>query len=95
MLETLLPRLSLTPLGSNSAMNPFLRSFTISPWLYLGKVGSAFAAGGAGQQGPGTNGAVTDGLTRNRYGVFAGIKERRLTAGVDYAQRKDETYMYS
>jgi hypothetical protein len=84
-------RLSLTPLGASSTMNPFLRSFTISPWLYLGKTGSAFAAGGAGQQGPGTNGAITDGLSRNRYGVFAGIKERRLTAGVDYAQRKDES----
>src|SRR5439155_2863135 len=57
----------------------------------LGKVGSAFAAGGAGQVGPGTNGAITDGLTHNRYGIFAGVKDRRLTGGVEYAQRKDES----
>jgi hypothetical protein len=82
---------SLTPLANHASMNAVARTLTISPWAYLGKVGSGFAAGGAGQIGPGTNGAITDGLTRNRYGVFAGVKERRLTGGIEYAQRKDES----
>jgi hypothetical protein len=84
-------RASFTPLASHTDMNAILRSFTITPWAYLGKLGSGFAAGGAGQVGPGTNGAITDGLTRNRYGLFAGVKDRRLTGGVEYAQRKDES----
>jgi hypothetical protein len=82
---------SFTPLASHASMNAILKTLTITPWAYLGKVGSGFASGGAGQVGPGTNGAITDGLTRNRYGIFAGLKERRLTGGVEFAQRKDES----
>jgi hypothetical protein len=68
-----------------------LRTLTISPWFYKGSVGSNFAAGGAGQVGPGDNGAITDGLQRDRWGIFAGVKERRLTGGVEFAQRMDES----
>ena len=82
---------SFTPLASRAPMNAIMKTLTITPWAYLGKVGSAFAAGGAGQIGPGTNGAITDGLARNRLGVFVGLKERRLTGGVEVAQRKDES----
>lgn len=84
-------RASFTPLASHASMNAIARSLTLSPWVYLGKTGSGFAAGGAGQVGPGTNGAITDGLARNRVGVFAGVKDRRLTGGVELAQRKDES----
>lgn len=73
------------PLGS------IVKTFTISPWFYKGWLGSAFASGGAGQIGPGTNGAITEGLPRDRYGLFAGVRERRLTAGAEWAQRKDES----
>jgi hypothetical protein len=83
-------RLTLTPFAASST-NGIVKTFAISPWFYLGKVGSAFQAGGANQIGPGTNGAITDGLTRNRYGLFAGVKDRRLTGGVEYAQRKDQS----
>lgn len=72
-------------------MNPLVRSLAITPWGYKGWVGSAFAAGGAGQIGPGTNGAVTDGMTRDRYGIFGGMKDRRLTAAAEWAQRSDES----
>ena len=68
-----------------------MKSFTISPWAYLGELGSAFQSGGVGQVGPGTNGAITDGLTRNRYGVFAGVRDRRVTGGLEWAVRKDES----
>jgi hypothetical protein len=84
-------RVSLTPLGNQKDLSPILRSFAISPWIYKGMNGSSFAAGGTGQVGPGTNGAITDGLKRDRYGVFAGVRERRISAGVDWAQRLDDS----
>jgi hypothetical protein len=80
-------RLSLTPLGNEKDMNTIVKSFTISPWFYKGWVGSNFAAGGTGQVGPGTNGAITDGLQRDRYGIFVGVKERRVNAGAEWAVR--------
>lgn len=80
-------RVSLTPL--RSVANPIARTFAITPWIYRGRVGSAFAAGGPGQIGPGENGAITDGLRRDRYGLFAGIRERRIIAGAEVSQRHD------
>ena len=79
-----------TPSAAPSPVGVILRTFTISPWFYKGSVGSSFAAGGAGQVGSGDNGAITDGLQRDRWGIFAGVKDRRLTGGVDFAQRMDE-----
>jgi hypothetical protein len=98
-------RLSLTPFADHaqpmsasasggtapSAVGVILQTFTVTPWYYKGYVGSSFAAGGAGQIGAGTNGAVTNALGRDRWGVFAGVKERRLTGGVEFAQRMDES----
>ena len=83
-------RLSLTPFAGKTT-NLYLKSLSIVPWYYKGALASTFAAGGAGQVGPGDNGAITDGLTRNRYGVFAGVKDRRASIGVDYALRVDES----
>jgi hypothetical protein len=84
-------RVSLTPLAHNEHMNPILKSFSISPWFYTGWLGSNFQSGGPGQIGPGTNGAITEGLTRDRWGVFAGLRNRRLTAGGEFAQRTDQS----
>lgn len=83
-------RVSLTPFGNSSDMNAIVKTFTISPWYYKGWIASNFAAGGAGQVGPGENGAITNGLQRDRVGLFLGVKERRLNAGVEWAQRMDE-----
>ena len=82
-------RVSLTPLASQP-VNAILKTFTISPWAYKGWLGSAFAAGGVGQIGPGDNGAITSGMRRDRFGIFTGLRERRLTAGLEFAQRTDE-----
>ena len=71
-------RLSLTPLGRTEG---FLRSFTISPWIYAGKSASRFA------DDPTT--PITDGLQKKRYGVFAGVRDRRLTVGGEWARRID------
>ena len=84
-------RVSLTPFANDANMNGIVKTFTVSPWYYKGWVASSFAAGGTGQQGPGTNGAITDGLKRDRFGVFVGLKDRRLTAGGEFAQRMDES----
>lgn len=74
-------RLSITPLGSQ---DNFLRTFTISPYFSYGHTASKFLAGGAAQIGP-----VTDGNTRNRQGVFVGLKDRRLTLGAEWGQRTE------
>jgi hypothetical protein len=74
-------RISLTPFGSESG---FLKSFTITPWFYAGQTASKFQNGGTGQTG-----LVTDGLNRNRMGGFIGLKDRRLTMGLDYATRTE------
>jgi hypothetical protein len=71
-------RLSLTPLGRTSGI---LSSFTISPWIYAGKAASSFA------DDP-TN-PITAGLDKKRYGVFAGVRDRRLTLGAEWARRID------
>jgi hypothetical protein len=74
-------RVSLTPFGNEASV---LKTFTIAPWYSAGHAASKFLAGGAGQVGP-----VTDGLKRNRGGVFVGLRDRRLTVGVDVAQRTE------
>src|SRR6185437_16086603 len=76
-------RAAFTPFGTHSGL---VQTFAITPWVYVGQSASKFATGGAGQIGP-----VTGGLPRNRYGVFVGLRDRRLTAGFDYNQRKDAT----
>lgn len=80
-------RFTWTPFGNDSG---FMRLFAISPWYLKGRTGGAFSAGGAGQQGPGLNGAITEGIQRDRRGVFIGVRDRRLTAGLDVAQRLEE-----
>lgn len=81
-------RATLTPFAKSTG-NVYAKALVITPWYYKGTLGSAFAAGGAGQTGPGTNGAIVDGLKRNRYGIFVGARDRRLAVGADFAQRVD------
>jgi hypothetical protein len=68
-------RASLTPFANQPTMTNFIRYLTITPWYYKGFNGSLFQSGGAGQVGTGTNGAITDGMTRDRYGIFAALKD--------------------
>jgi len=74
-------RLTLTPWGGGAGM---LSTFTVSPWVYVGKSASKFltTSGSAGTD-------AANGLTRDRAGVFVGLKDRRLTAGFDLAQRTE------
>lgn len=79
-------RVSLTPFSSVDGLCGYFQTFTISPWVYKGFTASRFAAGGTGQIGP-----VPDALARDRWGVFTGIKDRRLTLGAEYDHRTDES----
>lgn len=76
-------RLTLTPFGTSEMS--YLRTFAVDGWVYRGAVASKFVNGGAGQVG-----SVGSGLDRNRWGAFAGIRDPRLTVGLDYAQRSDQ-----
>lgn len=80
-------RFSWTPFANDSG---FLRTLAISPWYLKGRTAGAFATGGAGQVGPGRNGAWTDGIQRDRRGLFVGVRERRFTGGAEFAQRVEE-----
>ena len=72
-------RVSITPFGRDSG---FLRTLTVTPWYSVGALASQFVLGGPGQVGP-----VSQGLEKNRRGVFLGIRDRRLTGGLELAQR--------
>ena len=73
-------------------MTPFargkglLKNVSIAPWAELNTAASKFVAGGADQVGP-----VGEGLARDRFGVLVGIKEPRLTVGLNYTRRRDGT----
>jgi hypothetical protein len=75
-------RVSLTPFANDSG---WLRSFTITPWYYRGATASAFVLGGGAQAGP-----VSDGVQRDRRGLFLGLRERKLTLGGEFSQRLEE-----
>ena len=75
-------RLTLTPLASGTP--GLLQTLAIDGWVYRGATASKFVSGGTGQIGP-----VSTGLDRNRWGIFAGIRDPRLTIGADFAQRSD------
>ena len=75
-------RLSLTPFSGSS--NKVIKTFALTGWTYVGAVGSQFVAGGPGQVG-----TVGSSLPRTRAGIFAGVREPRLSIGGEWDTRKD------
>ena len=75
-------RLTLTPFANGKGL---FSTAAITGWAYKGAIASRFVSGGAGQVG-----TVGEGLQRDRWGVFAGVRDRRLTLGAEWAQRTDE-----
>lgn len=74
-------RFTFTPFANRSSM---IKSLAITPWFSRGYAASAFVLGGGAQVGP-----VSEGLQKDRRGVFVGLKDRRLTGGLEFAQRAD------
>lgn len=73
-------RLSLTPFAASSSR--VLASTTLSAWTYRGAEASDFADDDVAP--------VADGLTRDRWGVHAAVKDPRITAAVEYSRRSDD-----
>jgi hypothetical protein len=71
-------RVTITPLANSKSI---LKTLTISPWYSYGGNASVFLNN--------TTSPITDRLKKDRYGIFVGNKDRRLTFGGDYAERKD------
>jgi hypothetical protein len=72
-------RLTITPLANSGSK--WLATWAISPWYYKGELASRFVAGGASQVGP-----VGSGLQHDRWGIFTGVRDPRLTLGAQYTQ---------
>jgi hypothetical protein len=75
-------RLSLTPFSGSD--NKIIKTFALTGWTYVGAVGSQFTAGGPGQVG-----TVGSSLPRTRAGIFAGVRDPRLSVGAEWDTRKD------
>ena len=73
-------RVTITPLAKSASL---LKTFAISPWYSYGGNSSVFLTD--------PTRPITDRLKKDRYGVFVGNKDRRLTFGAEYAERKDGT----
>ena len=71
-------RITITPLAKSASL---LKTFTISPWYSYGGNTSVFLND--------PTSPITERLQKDRYGVFVGNKDRRLTFGAEYAERKD------
>lgn len=75
-------RLTLTPLMAGK--HGVWTTLTISPWFDINKGASKFVTGGTGQIG-----AVGEGLTKNRYGLWVGIKDPNLVIAGGFSKRID------
>jgi hypothetical protein len=83
-------RVSLTPLARRADAG-LLRTLTVSPWYYKGDTASSFATTLTGGDVPdGYLGRIDAGRQRDRYGVFAGIRDPRLSALVGISERRSE-----
>ncbi len=74
-------RLTVTPFANGGSL---VKGLAVSPWFSAGKTASKFINGGTGQAGP-----VGEGLKRDRYGIFVGSKDPRLTFGLNYGKRTE------
>jgi hypothetical protein len=74
-------RVSLTPFANGSSM---LKTLAVTPWYSKGYSASLFVLGAPTQVGP-----VSEGLQKDRRGLFVAMKDRRLTGGFEFAQRAE------
>jgi hypothetical protein len=74
-------RLTITPFN---ATHGILRTFSISPWAYVGYKASDFL------RGPGSLDPVTQGREKNRYGVFLSLRDPRIVLGSQFAWKVEQ-----
>jgi hypothetical protein len=79
---TLRPFANLTPAT--------LRSLVVSPWYYRGDSASIFGPNSALAGVPGYLGPVAEGRRRDRFGIFVGWDDPRLTAGLSVGRRESD-----
>ena len=94
-------RVSLTPFGHDSIRSSYLRNSQSRRGATSATTAALSSPAARGRSGPGTNGAITSGMTRNRFGCswqrsrirsicdFRNGGRCRLSAGLEYAQRRD------
>jgi hypothetical protein len=76
-------RATITPFG---AQDGILKTLEATGWYFTGAINSKFAADTSAAD----NGAIGSGLQRRRDGGMLGIKDRRLTAMLEYSERFDD-----
>jgi hypothetical protein len=76
--KDLAARFTFTPFANDSG---FFRTFAISPWYYKGWSASSYTQAAN---------PVSDGLQKDRRGIFVGVRDRRLTLGAEIDQRLEE-----
>ncbi|MFN2397531.1 MAG: hypothetical protein ABR543_02640 [Gemmatimonadaceae bacterium] len=74
-------RISITPLASS---NTVAKTLTLSLWGYKGATAVTGGSGGVPDPPPDRS------LRRDRWGVFAGLRDPRLVLGADYGGRAEE-----
>ena len=72
-------RVTFTPFAKKDSS--ILRTFAITPWYY-----KAWLASGYTQATP----PVSEGLQKDRRGIFVGLRDRKLTLGAEFDQRLEE-----
>lgn len=71
-------RVTLTPFANDSSL---LRTLAISPWYSKGWLASAYTQAAI---------PVSDGLQKDRRGIFVGLRDRKLTIGAEIDQRLEQ-----
>lgn len=71
-------RFTLTPFAGDSG---FFRTLAISPWYSKGWLASSYTQATT---------PVSDGLQKDRRGIFVGLRDRRLTIGAELDQRLEQ-----
>ena len=74
-------RATFTPFANRNSM---IKSLSVTPWYSKGSSASAFILGGGAQVGP-----VSEGLQKDRRGLFVALRDRRLTGAFEFAQRAE------
>ena len=80
-----------TGFGDDNRFKDYQARLTLTPFSSGTGILSTFDLSGWYYKGATENTFTTKALAKDRWGVFAGIKDPRLTVGLDWAENKDES----